>query len=319
MEIWYLDTSAINYFVKSNSIEDTLATKQLQLNKGREWRISPINLWEILMTSDEQTRNNIIFYCQCLFSKKLLPSPGELIIPYIEQGMPRAEKVRELVSNTTMARKWKDLVDDRKDILAVDHQELTKRVKLMQAASRDIHKIIKKDDLLLESSESFAGTDLYLSHLVNELPFIKAGEPVTKEDRKLYKVSLYYILLILCAEADLDNKVINDFWLSKGINSTIDRIFYVVRELPTLVHRGPFCLMTYMTIAQASEKFSRGLWYDSLHSIYLSYVDKFFTNDDHFKGFRKVVPEGILKMKIHHMDEVTVSHHPYDQFGIRAT
>ncbi len=319
MEIWYLETSAINEFVKSHSIKDTLATKQFQLNKGRDWRLSPVTLWEILMTSNEKQRDNLIHYCQCLFSKELLPSVGELIIPYIEQGMPKVEEHRKLVSNTVLADVWRDLVDDRNSSFSFDHKELKSKVKLIQSMSKDIHKLINNSDVVVSSNESFVGADLLLSHLVNELPFIKEGEPVTKEDRIFYKVSLYYILNLLCAEIDLDNKVIKDFWLKKGIDSTIDRIFYVVRELPELVHRGPFCLMAYMAISQATEKYSRGVWYDSLHSIYLSYVDKIFTNDDHFQGLRDVIPEHILEMKIHHMDEVIISHHPLNQFGTNVT
>lgn len=319
MEIWYLETSAINEFVKSHSIEDALATKQLQLNKGRDWRLSPVTLWEILMTTNEEKRDNLIHYCQCLFSKELLPSVGELIIPYIEQGMPKCEKHRKLVSNTRLAEVWRNLVDDRNSSFSFDHNELKSKVKLIQSTSKDIHKLINSGDIVVDSKASFVGTDCYLSHLVNELPFIKSGEPVTKRERIFYKVSLYYILHILCAEIDLDNKMIQEFWSKKGIDSTIDRIYYVVRELPELVHRGPFCLMAYMSIAQATEKYSRGVWYDSLHSIYLSYVDKIFTNDDHFQGLRNVIPEYILKQKIHHLNEVTVTHHKIDQFGINIT
>lgn len=56
MEIWYLETSAVNFFMENRTVDDALATKQLQLNKGRDWRMSPVTLWEILMTSDEVLR-----------------------------------------------------------------------------------------------------------------------------------------------------------------------------------------------------------------------------------------------------------------------
>ena len=34
MEIWYFETSAVNFFMEGHSVEDALATKQLQLSKG---------------------------------------------------------------------------------------------------------------------------------------------------------------------------------------------------------------------------------------------------------------------------------------------
>ena len=171
MEIWYLETSAINEFVKGHSIEDTLATKQLQLNKGRDWRLSPVTLWEILMTTNEVQRDKLIHYCQCLFSKELLPSVGEIIVPYIEQGMPKYEEGRKLVSNTKLADVWRNLVDDRNSSFSIDHKELKSRVKLIQSTSKDVHKLINNGDVIVGSNASFVGTDCCLSHLVNELPF----------------------------------------------------------------------------------------------------------------------------------------------------
>ncbi len=66
-------------------------------------------------------------------------------------------------------------------------------------------------------------------------------------------------------------------------------------------------MMSYMTIAQSDGKHSRGVWYDSLHAVYMTYVDKIFTSDDHFVGLRDIIPEPILQSKIHHMKEVTIT------------
>jgi hypothetical protein len=83
MEIWYFETSAVNAFMEGRSVEDALATRQLQLTKGRDWCLSPVTLWEILMTSDEVRREQILYFCQHLFSQDLLPSPPELDISII--------------------------------------------------------------------------------------------------------------------------------------------------------------------------------------------------------------------------------------------
>lgn len=315
MEIWYFETSAVNFLMERLSVEDALATKQFQLNKGRQWRLSPITIWEILMTSDEARREEILYFCQHLFSRELLPSPAELIIPYIHQGMPKVEKVRELKSTSRMAYVWRDLVDDRNKTFKLDHKEVRERSKLIQLFTKNVHELIKHGDLVVGSDKAFLGLDCSLSNLVKELSFIKSGEPASRDQILSYKVALYYIMLVLCAEADFDNQPIKDFWQKLGIDSTADRVAYVLRELPLLVHRGPFCVMAYMTISQASGKYPRGVWFDSLHSIYMTYVDKIFTTDGHFQGLRDIIPEPILKQKIHHMDEIDLIHHNFNQFG----
>lgn len=319
MEIWYFETSAVNFFMDGRSVESALATKQLQLNKGRDWRISPVTLWEILMTSDERRREEIIYFCQHLFGRELLPSPSELIVSYIEQGMPMVEKPRKLISESNIANVWRDLVDDRDRTFILDHEDLRRRAKLIQSFTKEIHNLIKFGDLILSADKSYAGFDASLSSMVKEIPFIKEGEPTTDELRLQYKVSLYYILTILCAEAELENGPIKKFWENLGIHSTLDRAWYVIKELSTLIHRGPFIVMSCMTISQAKGKYPRGVWFDSLHSMYVTYADKIFTSDGHFQGLRDVIPAPTLRERIHHMDEVEISNHPMNQFGVRNT
>lgn len=319
MEIWYFETSAINDFMEGHTVEDALATKQYQLNKGRDWRLSSTTLWEILMTPDVKRREQLLYFCQHLFSRELLPSPTELIIAYIDQGMPKVETPRTLVSKTPMSDTWRDLVDDRRRTFSIDRDELKHRVDIKRGVSKEINKLIRNGDRLIDPNSSFAGADFSLSSLVRQLPIPDSKGKLSKIELLSLKVSLYYILLILCAEADLDNMPIKEFWEKKGIDSTLDRISYVVKELPLLVYQGPFFLMAGMTIQQANRTHSRGVWFDSLHSIYLTYVDMFCTGDAHFKELRDIIPEPVLRRKVHHMSEIKISHHPVDAFGVQHT
>jgi len=45
--------------------------------------------------------------------------------------------------------------------------------------------------------------------------------------------------------------------------------------------------MGYITQAQLRSEFSRGLWFERLHSVYLSYVELFLTSDAHFSALRE--------------------------------
>lgn len=319
MIIWYFETSAVNTLMNKLSLEDALATKHLQLNKGRDWRISPVTLWEILMTSDENLRDDLIYFCQHLFGRELMPSPAELIIPYIKQGMPINETPRPLISNTQIANTWRSLVDDRRSSIHVDHDDLRKKVKLFQRFTKNIHLLIKNKDLLLSGDELFAGLDCTLGNLVDQLPFVVGGEVVTPSERLIYKASIYYIMMILCAEVELENDPIQEFWKDVGVDKTGDRIFYVVKKLSTLVHRGPFMIMSLMTIAQGTGKYHRGVWLDSLHSMYLTYVSKIFSSDGHFEGLKSAIPADVLKSRICMIDDVEWKYFNVNQFGVANT
>lgn len=319
MENWYFETSAVNDLMEKLSLNDALATKHLQLNKNREWQLSPVTLWEVLLTTNEEKRDKIILFCQHLFSKELLPSPAELVVAYIEKGMPIEEKRMELKSDTQISKTWKDLVEDRSLTFRLDHADLKNKVKFIQKTTKNIHNIVKYGDIIVSSEEAFSGLDSSLTRLVEKIPFIKAGEPATKDQKLTYKVSLFFIFILLCGEAELENDVIKQFWEKVGINCPNCRIHYVIEELTTLIHRGPFILMALMAIAQAKGKYPRGVWYDSMHSIYITYSDHFFTNDEHFNAFKTFIPEPLIKYKVHLIAETEMTRHNINQYGILNT
>lgn len=318
MDTWYFETSAVNHFANEHTVEEALATKRLQLHKGRDWRISPVTIWEVLMTSDSDERDRIIRYCQHLFSRELLPNPSELIVPYIEKGMPQYEPDFENNSTSRLADTWRSVVDDRRQSISFDHQELKARISATQELTKDLYKVIKSQEVVIRSSDSHAGLDYTLHNLVNELPFVKSGEPVSSEQRLHYRVALHFIIVILCAEVDFENGPIKEFWKKRKIDSTADRIYYVVTKLPELVYRGPFILMAYMAVAQAQKKYSRGLWHDCLHCVYLPYVSYLFTTDEHFDVLRRNLPLP-LALKVQNFSKIRTVKQPLGIFGVENT
>lgn len=71
----YFETSAINFFAKKHTIDDAIATKAFQKIRGRVWCISPVTLWEIMLTANDSQKEDLIYFCQHLFDEELLPSP----------------------------------------------------------------------------------------------------------------------------------------------------------------------------------------------------------------------------------------------------
>lgn len=305
MEIWYFETSAANYLMDHMTVEDAIATKALQLKMGRDWRISSVTLQEILMTADVERRENLIYFCQHLFGRELLPSPPEIIIDYIRQGMPRVENHRELISGSRFAEVWRELVDDTSREFQLDHKHILDSSRGIQDITKMVHAMVKHSADTTTSEKSVAELDSILSDYLKELPFVKEGRTLNKSQELTHKVSLYFILTFLCSEIFLENEPIKQFWEKLGLENILCRLTYVVNELPILVHRGPFLVMATMMISQATtKKFPRGVWFDCLHSIYVSYADKLFTTDAHFQSLRESIPEPILQKRIHHMKEV---------------
>ena len=74
----YFETSGVNYLfdkVFSNPDFGSLATKKLQIEKGRKWQISNVTLWKIFLTKNEDRRYDLFDFSRCLFYDTLICSP----------------------------------------------------------------------------------------------------------------------------------------------------------------------------------------------------------------------------------------------------
>ena len=169
--------------------------------------------------------------------------------------------------------------------------------------------ILRNEDVVLSPDDEKAGAEVTLESLINNLSFVRAGEHVSEEQRRLYKLSVFYIMFVLCAEVGLNNEVIKKFWAQVGIERTVDRILYAVQKWETLVYRGPFIEMALMTRIESERKFSRGVFFDGLHAIYLPYVSLFLTNDEHFLGLREYLQGHPNALKIAGMEELEFVYH----------
>ncbi|MBU1207741.1 MAG: hypothetical protein KKH04_12550 [Proteobacteria bacterium] len=307
--IHYFETSAINYAYSRLSINDASATKAFQELRGRKWMFSPVNIWEILLTGDDEQKEKIIHFCQYLFHEELLPSPEELLIAYIQRGCPEIEPAGKLQSSSRLAEIWRDLCANPVKTFIYNKEDLKRRVRIVARVSKDLSRLTKNADVLLSPYGTGIGTDITLEGIVNNLPRVKSGELIEIEKKKLYKIAIFYLMFVLCAELGLDPVPIKKFWRSLGIHKTRDRIKYALENLEMLVHRGPMAQMAYMTLVQTSVKFSRGLFWDCLHSTYLTYVDYFWTEDEHFLAMKQRLSWYPNSYKIFKLSEAKWSFH----------
>lgn len=287
----------------------TLATKNLQISKGRDWRISPTSIWEILLTTDSKQREIILEFCQHLFSRKLLPSPDDLIIGFIKSRMLLAEPRRSLDSTSELATTWAEMVDDKRKTFKYDKELFMKKSNFLRYFVKTIYSIVNDEEVILGPFTLHGNFDITLGYLVREAAKIDGNMQLNKEEMRFYKISLFYAIMILCSEVEMENHSTKMYWEKLEKKLTWERIEYIVYKIPTIIWRGPFVLMAYMTLSQTDQKYSRGLWFDCLHSVYITYVDSFFTNDKHFVKLREQIPDPRLQMKIMHMEEMEFTNH----------
>lgn len=301
----YFETSAVNKLAAELSIEDAIATKAYQHVRGNRWYLSPATIWEILITTDKKERENIIQISQHLFHEKLLRSPSELIIQFIINGCPIEEDKYDFHSKSDIQEGWKDLCKNSQLTFIYDLEQLRKRSVYLQDISKKLFRIINTIvfDLKIESFES--SFQLFLNQTIDRI-----FQARIVSDKRLFKLSLVFILYVICIGTDLDPAPINSFWKTVGISDTRKRFEYIIKEYEVLIYRGPIAEMALMAYNQIYEKnlSSRGLFKDCYHTLYLPYVDLFITNDDHFKKLKNFIDHPNYK-KIYHFDQLEKKKH----------
>lgn len=267
------------------SSHDAVETKELQLLKGRDWCISPVTLLEILQTSEPERRNEIVEFAQCLFSSELLASPEETIIHYINQGFPSEEKKVRLYSQSLLANVWRDTTTNHKYI-NIDIEQLKYRNKLLKSFTKMIHQVINGNDNIIIPTSENESFNYSLETWLNSLDFIKNTPPYTKEIRTIFKLSILYLILLICCHVGPDQDTTNSLWKKIGIDKTKCRINYALSNWEPLIYKGPLSTLAKMAYSQSQVKFSRGVYNDSLHAMYLNYTDFLFSDDGHFKDLQ---------------------------------
>ena len=126
------------------------------------------------------------------------------------------------------------------------------------------------------------------------------------DERKQYVAIVFHVaLIILCFGITLNNQIVENYWHSINISKPIYRMEWLIENSISVFFRGPLSNIAKMIILQAKSKYSRGLFFDSLQSVYFTYIDMYFTSDGHFIDFKKTIPDPNM-IKIVHTDKVKI-------------
>ncbi len=302
----YFETSAVNELARGRSREDAIATKAHQNWNGRGYFISPVVLWELLLTANADARDALIYFAQHAFEPVLLPSPEELVCNFIRSGCPLVEKKYELKSETLFASTWADICDVKEKTFLITPEQLAGATTRTRNISVWVRDLIRFKDVDATAAPRIANAQATLQQLV-EMYGLGEGEDVDFEYLQRKRLVVMLALLLLCGDSALDMAAIQKFWSDVGIVESKKKISYLMENHPALFKHGPLHNIASMCWSQSERAFSRGVWFDSLHSVYITYADMFISADDHFRKLREEMKEHFPVInKVRHWSELNI-------------
>lgn len=287
--IHYLETSAVNML--ADNLNDFEFLAYLQKALKIDLCISAVVLWEILLNSSDARKEKLLYWLQFSCADYLLKSPTELVVTYIQAGLPKNDKKRfwyDRESSLELGNLWKRIHRKADKTIPIDLAKLKERTEPINSLSK-MHKSLL--DSMTDKSEIGYDADAFHKIMIGLRERLKSQGELTRAQEKRYKTSLILAFFILCIGIELDSSPIQRFWEATGLTheQPFERLEFLTSNHPELFVRGPIVEMMLMVEAQAHDTNSsnRGTIFDSLHTIYCYYADNVVSNDRHFLALKE--------------------------------
>ena len=284
--IYYLETSGLNAL--ADQVDDYRLFDYVKRSLKVEFYISAIGVWEVLLNSNKQRKENLLYWAQFNCSPFLLRSPTEIFVDYASNGAPRKDRYSFWLNRETnleIGRVWKRIHRRIDRTIPVDLDQLKERTSGIRQFSKQLKAIVTstadkgrtgyEDDFFVRSMDT----------LSKRFPDLSLDND---ENRELTLLSIVFAFFFLCIGMELDNSPIRRFWKETKIEDPFDRLNHLLSACPHLFIRGPILESAKMAETQIGgpNAKSRGLIHDSLHSVYCYYADHLISGDNHFSYLR---------------------------------
>lgn len=282
--IYYLETSAVNRL--ADGIDDFDFLNFLQRALKIDFCVSSVVLWEILLNSSSSRKERLLFWLQSASSSYLLKSPSEILVAYLEAGLPLKDRKAfwyNRRSKQNIARVWEKIHRKPERTLLSDIEELKERTAPLRQLSK-LHASLL--DAMTDSGQEGYDDDHFHGAMLRLAGFLESDEDFVKNHEREIKTSLILSFYLVAIGVDLDNSPIREFWTTQhgDVKDPFERLEILISMYPKLFVRGPLAEMSLMMDIQSVRLSSanRGMIHDSLHTIYCYYSDNFVTDDAHF-------------------------------------
>lgn len=284
----YLDTSGLNFL--ADKIKDTKFIASAKAHVDMELYLSPVTLWEVLLNSNEKRRDELIYWAQFNCGSKLLKSPTEILIDYINLGCPKTDKAlfqMQPFTSLDMGKTWENIHQRHDLTIPIDLEEL----KVATAAHRKLSKQFKRivEDMCNKKDETYDyEKDMFHLAMLTTSHKLKLSEAMRFKNEIEFKIALVFVFFFVCVGFELQNEPLNKFWESNPDLDPVERFDYILDKYPSLMVGGPILEMALMAKAQIAMENckSRGLVHDCMHALYSYYADYLLTGDEHFAKLR---------------------------------
>jgi len=301
---WYFETSGFNYLLNSIDFGSFLNTRELQHLRGRQLYMSPITLWELMLTSDDVKSDFLVFSAQNLFSEKMLATPTELMTRYLRNSYPANKVGYDIYTDLEIGQIWSRMTTDNSARVQYNKLELKKKTSILRQISRNLSSIIfnnvnPKNDLLFSISKIVT---VHYECLRADGFLPKSSK---YDEAVFFKLVVLFAMLFFVLRIDFDSNVIVDFWNEEGVNpeDSTKILTHLFENYPEILKRGPLLEMAIMAYNQVKLcDTNRGLLLDSYHMVYAPYVDFIVTGDDGFSSLKN--SECHYEKKILHVSEL---------------
>jgi hypothetical protein len=292
----YLETSAVNFFADRLTPSDAIATKIYHQVRATRFYISPITIWEILLTNDDGRREMLVYFLQRFGHENLLNSPAEFIFNFINADSPLIEPKYEPHSRQPLAQVWKDITSDTRKTFIFEKRQFSEIAKSMRQGFKMACRLTEEAGITNVVVDQVTNSKLSLDAVLRQMKTVEYSS-LTAEDKRRYKLSIMFMAIVLCYGTGLEEPCLDQFWGNKNVKSTTEKLSYLISEHESLIYKGPIAVMSRMAQLQLGEngKLTRGILWDALHSLYLCYTDLFLTTDQHFKMLRETEHHPIYK------------------------
>lgn len=293
--IFYLDTSGLNFL--ADHVKEFEAFAELKKNLGFELYLSPITLWELLLNSNDERKDYLIYWAQFNCGSNLLKSPTEIIIEYIMMGCPLKDRKIFFDAPYTkmeLGTTWKNIHGKIDRTIPIDLDALKERTKPIRDLSKRLKSII--NSMCDETHANYENDPFHLA-MIQALQNLDRSNTLNEEDEQICKITLILLFFIVCIGFELQNNAVREYWDALEIQDPFERLDYLVENHPILMIRGPVLEMAKMAniqLAMDNSK-SRGLLHDCFHSVYCYYSDNLITGDTHFEFLRDKVKHPVFE------------------------
>lgn len=311
-EKWYFETSGFNTLKSVFDFDIFLNTRDLNEKLGRELLVSPITLWEIMLTTDDFDSDFLVFCAQNVFHKDLLATPTELIIRFLNNAYPENKINYPIYTSLALGDLWSKMTNNNSINFAYNKAALKERTSLIRMISKHLSSILSDSDNL-KSNEFLSSlakvTNIHYECLRDDgfLPDI-----TDFEEDILFKLVVIFVLVLFIFKLDFETKTIDEFWMKSGVDASnpTEMLIHFFEKYPLIFKRGPFLEMAVMAYNQVKlGKTNRGLILDCYHMIYAPYVDFIVTGDEGFANLKII--ENRYQMKITNINELKFEMKPF--------